>query len=262
MHERQWPLLSSCVIVASLFLLPDIRAILILESLFMKTRTAALILIFLTALLSSIAMPSLAQPLAPSVIDPELADRHFRRGNTYNNLERLEDAATEYELAITANPNHLEAIRNLANIYYIQERDDETIALLQRYVVLETEPTTPLVASFNTLAQLLRDNKRFDESIEIDVLAIEHDPENTSQVFIMANTYFNEDLTESAIRVYETALTVNPKDAFLHRSLGRMYEDMGRLEDALTQYKAASELDIGSQFYRDLVNNLEARLAQ
>ncbi len=228
----------------------------------MKTRTASLVLILLTALATTAAMPSLAQPRAPSVIDPELADRHFRRGNTYNNLERLEDAANEYELALTANPNHAEAVRNLANIYYIQERDEETIELLRRYIVLEKEPTTPLVASYNTLGQLLRDAKRYDESIEIDVEAIKHDPENTSQVFIMANTYFNEGLTENAIRIYETALTINPNDAFLHRSLGRMYEDMGRLEDALAQYRSASELDVGSQFYRNLVSDLESRLAQ
>ena len=228
----------------------------------MNTRTVSFILIFMTALLSAAAMPRLAQTRAPAAIDPELAQRHFRRGNTYNNLERYDEAITEYELAITADPNLAEAVRNLANIYYFQERYEETIPLLQRFIELQTEPTTPVVASYNTLGQLLREAKRYEESIEVDVLAIQYDPENTSQVFIMANTYFNAGLTEDAIRIYETALTVNPNDAFVHRSLGRMYESMGRLEDALAQYKSASELDVSSQFYRDLVTQLEARLAQ
>jgi tetratricopeptide (TPR) repeat protein len=196
------------------------------------------------------------------VIDPELAQRHFRRGNTYNNLERYDDAIEEYQLSITADPNFAESVRNLANIFYFQERYEETIPLLQRFIALQTEPTAPLIASYNTLGQLLRDAKRFEESIDVDILAIQHDPDNTSQVFIMANTYFNANLTDDAIKVYETALTVNPNDAFIHRSLGRMYEEMGRLEDALAQYQAASELDVGSQFYRDLVNNLQNRLAQ
>lgn len=228
----------------------------------MKTRTATLILIFLATLLTSIATPSLAQSRAPAVIDPELAQRHFRRGNTYNNLERLYDAIEEYQLSITADPNFADSVRNLANIYYFQERYEETIPLLRRYIELQTEVTAPVISSYNTLGQLLRDAKRFDEAIEVDILAIQHSPDNMSQVFIMANTYFNAGLPDDAVRVYETALTVNANDAFIHRSLGRMYEDLGRLEDALEQYRAASQLDVGSQFYRDLVNKLESQLAQ
>ena len=53
-----------------------------------------------------------------------------------------------------------------------------------------------------------------------------------------------------------------PEDAYLHRSLGRMYEDMGRLEEALAQYRAAATIDTASDFYKDLVSSLEARLAQ
>lgn len=218
--------------------------------------------LLLIGLFGSAALPSVAQPRAPAVIDPELAQQHYRRGNTYNNLERYDDAAKEYELSITADPNFSESVRNLANIYYVQERYDETITMLRRYLELEKEPTVPVVASHNTLGQLLRDAQRYDEAIDIDVKAIVLDPENTSQVYIMANTYFNAGRTSDAIRIYETALTINPNDAFIHRSLGRMYEDLDRLEDALAQYRRATELDVGSEFYRGLVRDLEARLAQ
>ena len=78
----------------------------------------------------------------------------------------------------------------------------------------------------------------------------------------MANTYFNAGRTEDAVRIYKKALTVSPNDAFIHRSLGRMLEDAGQLQEALLEYRAAAELNPDSQFYRDLVMGLETRLAQ
>jgi hypothetical protein len=39
-----------------------------------------------------------------------------------------------------------------------------------------------------------------------------------------------------------------------------LYEDENRLEDALALYRKAAEIDLSSQFYRELVQNLEARI--
>ncbi len=228
----------------------------------MKTRLPVLFSIALLTMLSGLALPSLAQPRAPAVIDTELAQTHYRRGNTYNNMERYEEAIEEYQLSITADPNFADSVRNLANIFYFQERFEDTIPLLQRFITLQKETTAGKIAAYNTLGQLLRDAQRFDEAIEIDELAIQHDPENGSQVFVMANTYFNAGRTEDAVRIYKKALTVSPNDAFIHRSLGRMLEDEGRLQDALLEYRAAADLNPDSQFYRDLVMGLETRLAQ
>ena len=228
----------------------------------MKISLRVLFGIALFTMLSGLALPSLAQQRAPAVIDTELAQTHYRRGNTYNNMERYDEAIEEYQLSITADPNFADSVRNLANIFYFQERYEETIPLLQRFIVLQKETIAGKIAAYNTLGQLLRDAQRYDEAIEVDLLAIEHDPENSSQVYVMANTYFNAGLTDYAVRIYKKALTVSPNDAFIHRSLGRMLEDEGLLQEALLEYRAAAELNPDSQFYRDLVIGLESRLAK
>jgi tetratricopeptide (TPR) repeat protein len=154
----------------------------------MKTSIRVLLSVALLTTLSGLALPSFAQPRAPAVIDTELAQTHYRRGNTYNNMERYDEAIQEYQLSITADPNFADSVRNLANIFFFQERFEETIPLLERFIALQKETTAGKIAAYNTLGQLLRDAKRFDESIEVDVLAIEHDPANNSQVYVMANT--------------------------------------------------------------------------
>ncbi len=220
-----------------------------------------LILLLTCLLLLTGASQGIAQQ-AGTVVDQELGQRHYRRGNTYNNLERHDEAITEYQLSITADPNFADAYRNLANILYFQKRYLEAIPMFQRFIDLQKEPSAGLIAALNTLGQLLRDEQRFAEALPVDLRAIEQDPKNASQIYVMGNTYFNAGFADEAAQVYLQALKVMPEDAYLHRSLGRMYEDMGRLEEALAQYRAAATIDTASDFYKDLVSSLEARLAQ
>ena len=211
---------------------------------------------------TTVAQPaSTQQGQAIASTSSELAQRHYRRGNTYSNLERYDDAAEEYRLAVAADPNLADAYRNLANIYLSQENTQQAIPMLVRFIELHQVPiTTPLVISLKTTGQLLRGAERYNEAIDYDLRAIAADPEDDSQVHIMGNTYNNAGEIDKAIQVYEQAIEVMPQNAFMYRTLGRLYEDEGQLEDALAQYRKAAEIDLSSQFYRELVQNLEARI--
>lgn len=193
----------------------------------------------------------------------ELAQRHYRRGNTYNNLERFDDAVTEYQLAVAADPNLADAYRNLANIFLSQERFNDAITNLARFIELQNnQPSTPLTASLKTIGELLRRADRYDESIAYDLRAIAADPRDDSQVHLMANRYDNAGHTDKAIQIYQQAVESIPDNAFMNRNLGRLLEREGRLEEALAQYRKAAETDTSAQYYRELVQNLEARLSQ
>lgn len=213
--------------------------------------------------LSALAATAWAQNPAPSpgaAIDTELAARMFRRGNVYSNLERYEDAIEEYRKAIAADPNFLDAIRNLANVYYFLERNDEARPLLARFVELQTEVTAGLIAAVSTLGELERSAGNFEAALPYDLRAIELDPGNDSQVHVMANAYNNAGDAEKAIEVYRAAIPVMPENAFFDRSLGRILEQEGRLEDALAAYESAVAKDPDSEFYAGLVEATRRRL--
>lgn len=193
-------------------------------------------------------------------IDTELAQKMFRRGNTYSNLERYDEAIAEYRKAISADPNFAEAIRNLANTYYYLGRYSEAKPLLARYIRLQTDTSAALIAAVTTLGELERQDGNYAASIDYDLRAIELDPDNDSQVHIMANTYNNAGEVDKAIQVYRAAIAVMPGNAFFDRSLGRLLEQEGRLEEALAAYEAAAAKDPDSQFYADLVSMTRSRL--
>ena len=202
--------------------------------------------------------PSL--PRQGPTIDASLAQRLFRRGNTFSSLGRYKEAIDEYRKAISADPSFSDAIRNLANTYYVLENYEEAKPLLARYIELETQTTASLIAAVQTLGELERRSRNYESAIEYDERAIELIPDDDSQVHIMANTYNNNDYPDFAIRVYQAGIRAMPDNAFFDRSLGRLLEQSGRLEEALAAYRSAAAKDADSNFYADLVENLERRL--
>ena len=193
-------------------------------------------------------------------IDADLAQKLFRRGNTYSNLQRYDDAIKEYRSAISADPNFSDAIRNLANTYYFLERYAEAKPLLARYINLQSTTTAGLIAAVSTLGQLERQDGNYEVSIEYDLRAIELDPQNDSQIHIMANTYNNAGNADKAIRVYLAGIEIMPTNAFFDRSLGRILEQEGRMQEALLAYEAAADKDPDSDFYANLVESTRNRL--
>ncbi|MEX0964940.1 MAG: tetratricopeptide repeat protein [Pseudohongiellaceae bacterium] len=193
-------------------------------------------------------------------IDAELAQKYLRRGNTYSNLERFEEAIVEYRKAISADPNLADAIRNLANTYYYLERFDEAKPLLARFIRMQSTPTAALLAAVTTLGELERTDGNYEQSIDYDLYAIELDSDNDSQVHIMANTYNNAGEADKAIAIYRKAVQVMPDNAFFDRSLGRILEQEDRVEEALAAYESASTKNPDSDFYSKLVESLRARL--
>ena len=195
-------------------------------------------------------------------IDAELAQKMYRRGNTYSNLERYDEAIAEYRKAISADPNFADALRNLANTYYFLGRFEEAKPLLARFIALQTETSASLIAAVTTLGELERKVGNYAASITYDLRAIELDPDNDSQVHIMANTYNNAGETAMAIQIYQAAAKVMPDNAFFDRSLGRLLEQENRLQEALAAYESAAAKDPDSQFYADLVSVTRSRLGQ
>lgn len=208
------------------------------------------------------ALQQLGATQVGPTVDAALAQRLLRRGNTYSNLERHDEAADEYRQALSADPRLAEAAYALANTYYFLERFADAKPLYARFVALDPGPGAPLVAAMAHLGELERRDRNYDRAVVFDLQSIALDPRNDSQVHIMANTYANDGRVDLALRIYSAASVAVPDNAFYQRSLGRLLEQEGRLEEALRAYEQAAAIDPESTFYADLVESTRARLSR
>ena len=59
----------------------------------------------------------------------------------------------------------------------------------------------------------------------------------------LGNVYIESGLIERAQREYQTALSINPKDANVHSNLGNVYSKQGLIDKAFGEYNEAIQLD-------------------
>ncbi len=134
----------------------------------------------------------------------ELAVLYAERADLLRHkLNRADEAAETWSLALGCDPACLPALEGLADIYRERERFPELAALLGRWAALESDP--------DTAAQLYLELGRLNRT--------------TLQ------------RPEHAREAYEKALVLAPKDAEALRGVGDLFFEMGRPAQAATHYE-------------------------
>ena len=123
------------------------------------------------------------------------------------------------------------------------------------------QPEEPVDApGFNQRGDRYSRNGVYEQAIDDYTRAIELDPQNDSQIHVMANTYNNSGDADKAIQIYRAGISIMPGNAFFDRSLGRILEQEGRTGEALLAYEAAAAKNPDSDFYANLVETTRNRL--
>ena len=147
----------------------------------------------------------------PLAYEKYLLGRHFWQ---QRNPESLKSAKTEFEAALVIEPNYALAHTGLADTYsfsalYADLDVSEAISLAQQHV---------------------------DRAIELDAdIAEAHASQGI--VFDLSHE------PKRAALAYERAITLKPSFSLAHMWLGNIYMELGRLQDAVTEYQYALQID-------------------
>jgi len=211
-------------------------------------------------------------------IDPQNADAHYNLGRVYLIQGFIKEAVTQFEAAVSFNPRHVAAARDL-NELRGRIKNDVTLqlklqgqdeALRQR---LEGGKTTPAQQQ----AEALMKNGDFSGAALAFEQALKSDPNNPQIHKILGFLHFRQNRFTDALRSYERAQTLAASDAEIPYSigmvylrtqspkqslgplqqavqlsptlvkaqfaLGEAYEALGQFEDALFQYRKCLEIN-------------------
>ncbi len=162
-------------------------------------------------------------------------------------------AITSYLQVLEVDPEHMEALTELAAIYLKSDVDSLARAESVYNRILAIEPGNSLAMS--GLGNVALKNEQYESAKSYFDQAIEADPDNTSAYSGLASAYTAMGMTNEAVASFETALASNPQNLQARYALGLLYAELGNYEDAIPNLEAILEL-------RPEYSNLRLTLAQ
>ncbi|MEH2390101.1 MAG: tetratricopeptide repeat protein, partial [Nostoc sp.] len=148
-------------------------------------------------------------------------------GNALREQKKLDAAVAAYEKAIQLNPNYATAYSNLGIALREQKKLDAAVAAYEKAIQLNPNYAT----AYNNLGNALSDQKKLDAAVAASKKALIL-PEDNSGTPASAHT-------------------------LAHNGLGLMFQEQGKLEEAIEQFDKSEEIDPNYIYASN--NNIEAR---
>jgi tetratricopeptide (TPR) repeat protein len=174
-------------------------------------------------------------------LDPGFAIACHNRGNALQRLERYADAIASYALAINLQPALAEAHREQGSALLALKMHDAALACYDRAITLKTDDCD---AHFGRGCALARLN-RHDNAVLAYRRALEIKPQGLGILNNLAVSLHEDGQLQAAKDCFEEILRRQPKFPHAQTNLGRLLQQMDRVEESLVRYDTALALDPG-----------------
>jgi len=184
-----------------------------------------------------------AEPLYKDVLKSEPDNRDAKMGlvDLYLSMGRYGEAEAELKKAIEADPNDLQALARFGILKSRMGRPNEALEPLEK--VSQQNPLLYDARAEYAFLLFRGDPSNSDRCIltMTDILTAE--PRHLLSLHYLGVCLYAKDQKARAEESFKAALKVDPGFAAAHYSLGELYENDGKKDDAKKEYEAAAKLD-------------------
>lgn len=157
--------------------------------------------------------PELKQIIEPP--DPKAQSAESKRGWLFFNQGDMNRSAAEFEKALKANPNEVNAHNGLG--FCLVNRGKSAEAKKHFEICLKLEPRH--VGAMNGMARCLKAEGKVDEAIALWEKMLEIAPGPNAATWGLAETYFERKEYDKSIKYFEQLAKADPKDATVKERL-------------------------------------------
>jgi tetratricopeptide (TPR) repeat protein len=148
-------------------------------------------------------------------------------------------AARLYKQLLRDDPDNIEFLNKLGELYMKSGRDDQALPIYKRIGELNRDDAKPYI----TMGGIYRRLKRYEESIAVLEQALAADGTNPQISYNLGFTYKSMGDYEDAINCFEDAIDMNPNDVLAYNHLGAIYAEQGDHEKAVQSYLRGLNID-------------------
>ena len=191
--------------------------------------------------------------IAVQNINNDRAYAHVNLGDVYVDMRKYANAETSYNQAIVLDPRFLPAYTNLADLYRLLNRDQNTVATLERG--LDVNPQAAALHHAMGLAWVRLD--QLDMAIDQLHTAVELEPNTLRYTLVYAVALNSTGAAAEAIDILTSAYEQNQNNRDLNYTLATIHRDQGNTELALRYAEHLVEITGDSdQQARQLLDSL------
>ena len=176
------------------------------------------------------------------LLKPDYANAHFNRGSTFKTLKCYVEAMECFDQAIALKPDHAEAYNNRGVVLQEMKRYDEALASFDKTIALKPDHA----AAYNNrgIIQVIKGDMPAAEQMFLKVVALKPDFPDPWFNLVNIRKYQNVDNAEvKNIRILINKSGTSPEDKeHLYFSLGKIYDDCGRYDEAFECYRQANQI--------------------
>lgn len=203
---------------------------------------------------------------------PKKSENYYKRAQYYYLHEDIDKGIADMQTAIKLQPDSSKYYVMLSDLYFAQHETDLTEEMLLKAIstdennnearlklaelqfhtrqfedcektldeAVQRQPHNP--KAYLIKAFMLKDMQDTVGYLRMLQLVIDQDPRET-KAYLELGYFYQQQNDPIAISYYQNGLKVDPKNVELHYNLGKMFQDMDKLEEAEQEYKTAIAID-------------------
>jgi protein O-mannosyl-transferase len=169
---------------------------------------------------------------------PNDTNAHYNLGVALAANQKIEEAISHYKMDIKINPNHTKAHHNLGIALFDSHKIEEAVAHFK--IAIKLDPNNAM-AHYN-LGIALFDNRKIEEAISHYKRAIKINPSFTKAHYNLGKILFNNQKIEKAISHFKMAIKLNPSHAKAHYNLGYVLVQKGEMKKSVHHFRETIRL--------------------
>ncbi|CAG9822976.1 unnamed protein product [Phaedon cochleariae] len=181
-----------------------------------------------------------------SELGPDVSDVYHHRGQVKLLMEKTDEARSDFQKAVSLNPNFAVAVVQKSYSDYRQAMQTQDVGLLMQSMndfrsAIERFPTCP--ETYILFAQVKTEKQEFHEAEELYKRAMEIDPENAS-VYVHRGLLLLQwkGEIENAVQLMREGIRIDEKSEFAYETLGTVEVQRGNLVIAIDLFNKAIAL--------------------